>query len=42
MLRQEVMRNQVYEQWLMTDLNELGISTLPKEVKAEKFTLKGM
>ena len=32
----------VYEQWLMTDLNQLCMSTIPDGVFQDKFTLNGM
>ncbi|CAK8697490.1 unnamed protein product [Clavelina lepadiformis] len=36
------LQKQVYQQWLMTDLNELSHSTLPRDIFNQKYTLTGM
>lgn len=40
-LNRQRLQRQVYEQWLLTDLCELGQQALPVQVKSEKYTLNG-
>nr|CAB3265609.1 recQ-mediated genome instability protein 1 [Phallusia mammillata] len=41
-IQSQHLRQQVMEQWLLTDLQEIGVERLPQRVMDKKYTLNGM